>query len=196
MLLSKYSGSVVELLDSCEGKIGGEAGLLMRLDLFKAYAEDPLKKKSAAFISELVGKGLAEFSDMENIPPTVDYHVTRMFIRLGVIDVEEYMDKINSGVEFTLEEDTAVRLNVAEAAKEMAKYSEHNIGDQSFLFWQIARNCCRKDKTWCKQCVKENCTFVKQTPNDCLKRCLFTNVCDNKENALSITEPKIKTTYY
>ncbi len=120
-----YDGRVGVVLERSGGWIRRwpGPGLLDLLRVFRAY-EDPVEKKSFLFIKFIVGRGLYQPRDPENIDVPVDNHLVRIALRLGIIEpVGETRRLIEEWVEVDRETDTAIRLAARRAYRLLARES-------------------------------------------------------------------------
>jgi hypothetical protein len=83
-MLERYEGSATALLGSCEGRLGGPAGLVARLSEFEAYA-DPLQKKSFLFAKIAARRGWLAVADPEAWEVCADNVLMRLGLRSGLV---------------------------------------------------------------------------------------------------------------
>ena len=87
VLLERYDGKIGNLLKKSKGYLSqGQNGLYDLLGEFEAFS-DPLRKKSTVFIQLAVNANLFELKDPESIEPVMDYHMQRLLLRTGCIEV-------------------------------------------------------------------------------------------------------------
>lgn len=200
ILMGKYDGKISNILKKANHKMSGKKGLYKLLEDFKAYGEDPLKKKSAVFIGLLEDWGLEKFGDWENYIPPIDYHICRVALRNGVLKIENPMlfKKLIKQEEVTQTEDTAIRSSVIEAFKEISKYSGKGTKLIQGFYWCIGRECCDSDKPRCKSCPVSECTVHHYMKLSCHKLCPFLKVCKatQKPLLLKLKEQNFVTTFY
>jgi len=155
-----FNGDFTKLLEISEGFLRRKNGngILDLLKVFKAY-QDPVEKKSYLLIKFLVYRGLFNPLDEENLNIAVDNHLTRIAIRLGLIELEnEFTEKITKRIEVSHDEDIIIRLSVREAYKLLSRFSNVNIFLLDDTFWMFGRNICTRDSPKCKECpFKEVC---------------------------------------
>jgi hypothetical protein len=84
----RYAGSTPTLLDACEGRLGGQGGLIARLAEFEAYS-DPLAKKGFLFAKIASRRGWLVVSDPESWEVCADNVLMRLALRSGLIDPGE-----------------------------------------------------------------------------------------------------------
>jgi hypothetical protein len=73
------------LLDSANGSLAGDGGLLSRLAAFEAYA-DPLRKKSFLFAKICERRGWIAFGDPESWQVCADSVLMRVALRCGLVE--------------------------------------------------------------------------------------------------------------
>lgn len=90
-----FKGDIFEIHRISEGYIKreGKPDLITLFHKFKAYS-DPLNKKTYLFINIAKKVGFWDIKDPENLWTPVDYHLERVSLRVGLIEVDEKI-KIN-----------------------------------------------------------------------------------------------------
>lgn len=125
--------------------------LLNRLSWFRAY-EDPVAKKSFLLAKFLHKRGLKTFKDEENFQVPVDNHLTRIAIRLGIIELEDYTI-IDKQLELSRSQDIALRMKVREAWKEVSKASGTDPFTLDDFLWVHGRTVCLPGNPRCEDCI-------------------------------------------
>ncbi len=151
-LLKFYRGSVMELIDSCQGYVrrGGE-GIVELLKAFLPYM-DPVEKKSFLLVKFLARRGLLRIRDPENLRVPVDNHLTRIAVRLGIVTVLD-KEPFRGEREAAEWEDVAIRYCVREAYAEVAKEAGTSPLDLDDFLWSFGRKICRFGEPRCGECV-------------------------------------------
>lgn len=173
-------------------------GLYDLLEKIKAFS-DPKKKKSTFLIKLLTEAGLLKIIDPENIVPIMDYHMQRVLLRTGCVEIidDEYKNKLISRT--TLTKDEPTRSTCIEALKYASKKSGHEITKMNDFFWSLGRSCCN-ETTLCrdKKCSKVPCTFKTLVLLQDHSECAFQKICpaatDNEY--LKLWQPIVKTHFY
>jgi endonuclease III len=200
VLRKKFNSSVLKLLEKSDGYlINGNTGLYHILEEFEAYT-DPLKKKSGVLVHFLVSSGLLEIKDTQNILPIVDYHVQRVFLRMGCIEVDDnkLREKLK-GFE-KIESDEDFRTAVQEVFRIISRISGKSILELDDIFWSLGRSCCQAKTTLCrdKVCGRIPCTFndFMNLPNH--SNCIFEKNCKGSADSeyRELLEPNVDTHYY
>ena len=169
------------------------AKLRENLEQFTVFSEDPVKKKLNVLIQLLSRTKLVDFIDMDKINPAIDYHLIRMALRTGRIEInnEELKNKIISQTDISEEEDTVIRETVSNVFKITAAASGKTIPELNLLEWHLARSICIRDEPRCE---------FKENPLDGILgfelngKCPLFDTCKKRKEYKR--EPKFKSTYY
>lgn len=198
-LLKKYGGSVSKMIDSSGGLLLNDGrGMYERLEELEAFS-DPFRKKSSFFLKLAWDAGLIQVKDPENMDPIMDYHMQRVLMRMGCVEVtdQDYRDKLlrNDPVG----SDKGVRGPAIEAVRLLCRDSGIHIWIMNDLLWSLGRSCCGKT-TLCheKVCIKSPCTFFTIADLDSHDECIFGEECrgGSDESYRSLMEPMVETHYY
>lgn len=148
-LQSRFNGDPQKLVQA--KRVFGEGGLLDLLKQLPAYSEDPLSKKSNAFAQELARERIVEFQDADRIPPAIDYHLIRLYLRNGRVFATDphIFNALRSGTTHRMRLVRLLREEVSKALELTASYANLAIHELNYLEWQIARNRCERDFTNC-----------------------------------------------
>ena len=193
-LNDKFRGSALKLFKKTGFSI---PEIYRELDIFKAFREDPLRKKTSCLIGEIYQNKLAELTGWESFKPTIDYHISRTILRNGLV---RFPDKkvMNDLIEFCSANEkraTLVRSRCMEAVIEVARRAGKCVDDVRLLYWYVGRDCCNESNPSCERCDNKGCSLP-----DCLsrKKCILSEVCESarNENLRRIREPNFKTTFY
>lgn len=159
-----FNGDLTELLKISDGFLRKRDGygLLNLLKIFKAY-QDPVEKKSYLLTKFLIYRGLFKPIDNENLNVAVDNHLTRIAIRLGLVELEErFVKKIIKKIEFSYDEDIIIRLCVREAYRILSKLSNIDVLVLDDVLWMFGRIVCIYDNPKCQECIfKDVCKAYK-----------------------------------
>ena len=161
--------------------------LVFRLD---AFSSDPAEKKFRLLI-----QSVSDYQEMKVLSnyfePTIDYHVTRLYIRRGVIHPIR-----KDAVEFLLNEDIvhrestvgAIRMVCSESMKDISWLTLIDIKTVSRIEWWVARTVCVNGKPDCYLKSKD-AEWVRNG----FDKCPFYNICEARNGLnifLNIDEPK------
>ena len=123
-----------------------------KLSEIRAF-EDPVRKKAMLLAKFLDGRGLARFDDIGEADIPVDNHVTRLALRLGLIRLAGRLrEKLEAGLEFSAEEDVAVRRRVAIAWRLVSEFSGVHVFALDDYLWRFARTVCTPVNPRCGIC--------------------------------------------
>lgn len=197
-LMENYEGSISKLLAVSQGYLSGEQGLYALLSPFKAYS-DPLKKKSSLFVMFAESANLLKIADLECYVPIMDYHIQRVLLRLGCVEILD--PNLRSALinQEKLESDEEIRTASIAATQKLALYSGHPVTKIHDFLWPLGRSCC-KEKPLCKSgtCDKTPCTFDKFVNLSSHRHCIFQGTCKGSldENYIRLWQPIVETHYY
>lgn len=157
---------------------------------FDAFSEDPAEKKFRLLI-QCVSDYEPLSSLSEYYEPTIDYHITRMYVRRGVvIPVKQEAVNFILNEEIVRKESTvgALRTVCAESMNYISWLTQIDVKTISRIEWWVARTICVNDNPDC--ILKgEEAKWVRERYN----KCPFYNICNarKEENGfLKIDEPK------
>jgi hypothetical protein len=153
-LISLYNGNPLAMLQIPRGYLRAVEGygLLDLLKVFKAY-QDPVEKKAFLLVKFLFYRGLFEPRDVENLHVPVDNHLTRIALRLGIVELEEALfKKTLYGYELAHDEDTLIRICVREGFKVVSRESGVDVFLLDDFLWVFGRSTCMQDEPKCYSC--------------------------------------------
>lgn len=199
LIISRFHGLFSEFLLSTGNlllnKGEGFYELLSEIDAFS----DPRRKKSSFLLKLLIDAGLYHFNDEQNYIPIVDYHMQRVLLRLGCVEVidPEYDFKLKNNIH--VETDIPVRQACIDAFHTISEVSGLKVWAMNDIFWPLGRSCCNQI-TLCtdKKCSKNPCTFDLMIETNQHNQCIFEEVCQSflKGMPKEYNEPNIITHYY
>lgn len=198
-LENKYNSSVCEFIDSLQGRLINEgAGFYEVLPRFEAFS-DKLKKKITFFMKLAVDGKVLEIRDPENYMPIMDYHMQRVLLRMGCVNLDGSQWKEALRDKEQQVSDEPVRLACIEAILLIADESGHDILKMNDFFWPLGRSCCNTT-TLCndKLCIKSPCTFFSVVNVENHRACPFEDSCrgSRDDSYRSLWEPIVETHYY
>ncbi len=198
-LIDGFNGHVAGLLKQSDGfLLNNGQGLYEVLPRFEAFT-DPLQKKSTFLVKLLMEADLLEIKDTENFIPIMDYHMQRVLLRLGCVEIsdESYREKIvNHEI---LDTDEPIRSRCVEAFRLIASESGHDITKMNDFFWSLGRSCCHQTMLCVDHlCEKTPCTFSQIVELQNHDTCAFSAICpgatDKKYREL--WQPVVETHFY
>jgi hypothetical protein len=200
-LIEIFGGVAVNLLAASHGKLFGPNGLHDLLNNFKAYREDPLRKKANVLSHELQKEKIATFDDDNKILPAVEYHIMRLYARTGRVSTRS--DNLQMALILRRPLSPwfikSFRGIVSEALILTSRYSKKNISDINYAEWQIGRNICIAKEPLCIRNIEPS-----NLPKDIRilyeERCPYVTFCRAYANQdlIKIKEPlqKYKKSFY
>ncbi|MEA3445714.1 MAG: hypothetical protein U9R19_13425 [Bacteroidota bacterium] len=195
-----YNGRISDLLSESNSMLFNKGkGLYEILDHFEAFS-DPFRKKSSFLIKLLQDADLIEISDPENFIPVMDYHIQRVLMRSGCVDISDRNLYKKLAERQAVEDDTPIREACIESMKIIALESGHSIAAMNDFFWPLGRSCCNKYPL-CEigSCEKSPCSLTRLiTLEHPHKKCILDEVCKGKSDIhyRNLWQPLIKTHYY
>ncbi len=169
-----YRGSALRLIEEARGMLHtwdpGAPGLVERLRVFEAYS-DPVEKKPMLLAKFLERRGVIEIHDPWNKRVPVDNHLTRIALRLGLLQPRPGLaEKIRRREPFTPWEDVELRIGVREAWHQVARRAGYDDFILDDLLWTMGRRLCIHDAPRCRRCtghpacVNNQCTLRPVCP--------------------------------
>ncbi|GGP21215.1 iron-sulfur cluster protein [Thermocladium modestius] len=158
-----YDGSPSSLLKKSGGHlINGGRGFVELLKSFTAFT-DPVEKKAMLLAKFLHGRGLIKFVDVHNEEVAVDNHLSRLAIRLGLIEPSrEYMKMIEHAVPFTPQQDVFLRMLIRYGWKLVSMLSDVEPFALDDFLWSFGRTTCIADNPKCNDCPLRNSCSLKE----------------------------------
>lgn len=197
-LANTYNGLVSGIFERAHNKLCGQYGLYMLFPEFEAFA-DPQQKKSTFLIKLLEEDGLVKIGDPENFIPIMDYHMQRVLLRLGCVEVEDEQLRRALVNHKPVSSDEPIRGLCIDAFKLIAGQSGHPVTKMNDFFWSLGRSCCN-ETTLCtdKVCSKSPCTFTQIVETGDHKTCIFQDFCPGAVDPdyRDIWQPIVDTHYY
>jgi len=199
MLVRDFNGHIAKLFAQSGGYLIRKGkGLYEVLPKMEAFS-DPQQKKSTFLIKLLMDSGLLEINDPENITPIMDYHMQRVLMRMGCVEIIDPVLRKNLLSRLPVDTDEPVRSLCIEAFKLIAEVSGHPVTRMNDYFWSLGRSCCN-NTTLCQDnhCEKSPCTFQQIIQPGKHVRCEFETVCRGfmDKNYRDLWQPVVKTHFY
>lgn len=163
-----------------------------------AYS-DPLQKKSSFFMKLLEDSGLAQFGKDQELIPIMDYHMQRVLLRTGCVEVQNKKLKHSLQNREALTSDVEIREACIESMKIIAKTAGYSIFKMNDVFYTMGRSCCNENML-CQthQCEKEPCTLTLACELGNHEKCIFHEICigENNIDYRKYWQPQVKTHFY
>ncbi|MBU0486437.1 MAG: hypothetical protein KKA07_03325 [Bacteroidetes bacterium] len=198
MIAQESGGSVSRWIGRSQGKVSGKSGLYSLLSGAEAFA-DPERKKSSFLIKLLVDARLFDVSDPENLFPVMDYHIQRVLLRTGCVEIasKDLADKLRKRI--PLESDEVVRKACITAMRIITLTSGHSVLSMNDYFWPFGRSCCNEQPLCVSgKCQKSPCSFSGIADIPKIHSCVFAKICKGHSDAniRAFWQPVVITHYY
>jgi len=187
--------SLVSFIDSSQNQA---EYFYKNLSKTEAYS-DPLQKKTSFLMKLLEDVGYADFSQSENIMPIMDYHMQRVLMRTGCVEIED--TKLNRQLveQEKIANDSEIRKACINSMKIIAKESGFSVLKMNDVFYTMGRSCCHENPLCVSQsCAKDPCTLSLAVDIPEKHHCIFKNICKgaNNENYRQLWQPLVETHFY
>ena len=198
-ILENFNGSYAALLASTDKKLANtENGYYNILGQTRTFGD--LHKKKSIFLYKLLhDSNLYQATDIQHTLPIMDYHMQRVLLRLGCVEIKDIALRKAILHRQKLSSDEPIRSACIDAIKIIARVSGHSILSMNDFFWPLGRSCCSETPV-CQsgQCSKTPCSFSNLTTYPPHTRCIFQNFCTGAEdlNYSLLWEPIVDTHYY
>ncbi len=142
-----------------------------------AYS-DPLQKKSSFFMKLLEDSGLAHFGKDQELIPIMDYHMQRVLLRSGCVEVVDEKLKHSLQNREAIESDKEIREACIASMKIIAKTAGYSIFKMNDVFYTMGRSCCNETML-CEshKCEKSPCTLTLAVELGKHEHCIFQDIC-------------------
>lgn len=201
-IVAEHDGSVQRLLAVTAGYLRRPdgSGLLDILAAFQGY-RDPHHKKAFVLLKALEILGLWRVRDPENLFIPVDYHLIRVALRVGLVEVtdRELAETLRARREATAADDEELRGAVKAAYKRVEILSRMHIFVLDELFWTSGRSCCHHGRPpRCAGCDSSGCSVTKSFAYTCSGTCPLAADClgSRDQEYRGLHEPNVTTTFY
>jgi len=198
--LQKYFGGKIEnLFDQNDWqKTQNAESLYKSLRLFEAYS-DPLQKKSGVFLKLVADANLVNLGNLINVIPIMDYHMQRVLLRTGCVEVNDKDLKNKLQKRLPISDDEPLRKACIESMEIIAKISDFHSFKMNDVFYTLGRSCCNEN-TLCRHhiCEKTPCTLTRAVFLEEHNQCIFERVCKGAtdDNYHQFWQPQIQTHFY
>ncbi len=198
-LLKYFDGKIENLFVKSDWKETQDAkSLYKKLRLFEAYS-DPLQKKSGVFLKLIDDADLLDLSQLKNVIPIMDYHMQRVLLRSGCIEVEDEILKSKLQNRQVLSDDSEIRNACIQAMNIIAETSSYPVFKMNDVFYTLGRSCCN-ETSLCRDhvCEKSPCTLTRSLILESHETCIFQNDCKaaTDDDYLKYWQPLVETHYY
>lgn len=199
LLVQEFDGNVQTLFERSGGKLfNDKSGVYEALPRFEAFS-DPLQKKSTFLIKLLMDAGMIEIYDARNFIPIMDYHMQRVLLRTGCVEVTDRELRGKLLRRDHLPTDEPVRSRCIDAFRIIADVSGKPVTRMNDYFWSLGRSCCN-NTTLCHDhfCEKKPCTLSQIIQLGAHRHCVFVAVCPGAkyEKYRQLWQPVVTTHFY
>jgi hypothetical protein len=199
VIKNRHKARVSDLIDQSRGMLVNNGnGLYEVLAQITAFS-DPQKKKITFFLKLATEAGLLNIRDTENIIPIMDYHMQRVLLRTGCVEVSDDILRQKLLSRERVDSDEPVRSACIEAVKIIKDISGHSILSMNDFFWPLGRSCCN-ETLLCqsRDCGKIPCTLMGVIGLEKHHTCILEDVCKGPifESYRNLFEPAAETHFY
>lgn len=197
-LLRHFDGRVTNLLEQANRRVAGSTGAYTLLSKLSAF-QDPLRKKSSAFLMTVHFSHRWKIVDQEHILPMIDYHRMRLLLRTGCITVPDPVVSAELRNQTTV--DPAVEEAIREAAMQICRMvpgiARMPMFDFDVLLWAHARSCCRHAPICVSRRIENN-SFHSYLAGRPSAECVFEEWCpgSSQPEIREYWEPMLATENY
>ncbi len=195
-----FNNNITDLLMQSNGFLYNDkkTGFYEFLSTLKVFS-DPQRKKISFLLKLLIDAGLIKINDPENLIPIMDYHMQRVLLRMGCIEVVDEQLKNDLKARKTLNSDNEIRKACIEAMRIISRISGYDVLKMNDLFWPLGRSCCN-ETTLCRtgKCEKSPCSLLAAIEFEKHNSCIFENVClaGSDDEYLKYWQPVVETHFY
>ncbi|MCD6092006.1 MAG: hypothetical protein J7J72_10950 [Bacteroidales bacterium] len=199
ILIKYFDGKIENLFDQSDWRKTQNAESLYKpLRLFEAYS-DPLQKKSGVFLKLIADAGLVNLDKLTNVIPIMDYHMQRVLLRTGCVEVNDLELKSKLQKRQSISDDKPIRKACIEAMNIISTVSGYQSFKMNDVFYTLGRSCCN-ETTLCRShvCEKTPCTLTRAVFLESHTHCIFQSICKGASNDdyHQYWQPQIKTHFY
>jgi hypothetical protein len=195
---NNHNGNVMQMLTQSKGLAGGDNGLYSLLSQFEAY-RDPLRKKSSFLIKLLSDAGLFIIKDPENLVPVMDYHMQRVLLRSGCVQIPDARLMEILQKRLFCHEEPEIRKACIQAMKMIADGAGLPVLRLNDVFYMLGRSCCLETPL-CQsgKCSKTPCSLTLSIYLNDHSHCLIEKACLGAKNPeiRKLWHPVTETHYY
>ncbi len=121
------------------------------------FSQDPLAKKSLLLAMSLANRPekFLNVKDPENWQPVVDYHLMRLSLRMGLVEINDSSERdTNENRQWTsAESEHLIRKAVYEAVQELIQLSGKPMSLVDSVMWMARRYCPEMTEPECPKCI-------------------------------------------
>lgn len=193
--LLKNSISVLDFIEKSQKQ---PAYFYKNLKETEAYA-DPLQKKTSFLMKLLEDAGFADFDQQQEIIPIMDYHMQRVLLRTGCVEVQDDNLEKHLKNKEAIADDSEIRKACIESMRIIARESRRSVLKMNDVFYTLGRSCCNEHPLCASGiCGKKPCSLSLAVDIPPKHSCIFELVCKGAKSASyrSFWQPMIETHFY
>ncbi len=179
VMRSKWPGGYAELVDHANQSDTPVATLVKHLSNLPGYMSDPLRKKANLLAIILANRpeNFLRATDHHNIEPIVDYHMMRVSLRTGCVQIlDQDLERRNKArLWIDAPEEFEIRQATSQAITEIVRRTSSTVAAIDGLFFKVGR-------TWCLETEEPKC-----------EECPLSNGCQRNRR---LFQPVFRTTDY
>jgi len=160
---------------------------------------DPRKKKITFLLKLLEEAGMIQVKDTCNFIPIMDYHMQRVLMRLGCVEINDPELYDHLANRHPQPDDVEIRNTCIKAFRLIALESGHPVTKLNDFFWSLGRSCCN-EQPLCNtgHCEKTPCTFFEIVDIKEHTQCFFKEICKGygDEKYRRLWQPVVETNFY
>jgi hypothetical protein len=195
----RYKARISDLIDQSRGLLVNNGGGLYEVLSQMTAFSDPHKKKITFFLKLASEAGILSIRDPENCIPIMDYHMQRILLRTGCVEITDDSLRQKLMNRETMTSDEPVRSACIEAVKVIAQFSGHSVFTMNDFFWPLGRSCCTTTLL-CQtgKCAKSPCTLAYVLGLENHDTCILEYACRGRmvESYRNLFEPVTDTHFY
>ena len=198
-VMTNFGGNFEKWIGSFENLlVNFKEGFYEKMKELETFS-DPLQKKLTFLLKLLEEASLIKIKDPENFIPIMDYHMQRVMLRMGCVEIADKFLKSRIMAREPLSGDMGIRDACVDAFRYIAEKSGHPVTKLNDFFWSLGRSCCH-EKTLCRSgtCEKTPCTFETIIHLESHNNCPFQAGCKafTLDEYLALWQPVVETHFY
>jgi sugar/nucleoside kinase (ribokinase family) len=179
VMRSKWPGGYAQLIEHANQSDTPVATLLEHLSNLPGYMSDPLRKKANLLAIILANRPehFLQVTDPHNIEPIVDYHMMRVSLRTGCVQIlDQDLERRNKArLWIDAPEEYEIRHATSQAIRQIVQQTSSTVAAIDGLFFKVGR-------TWCLETEEPKC-----------EECPLTKACQRNKR---LFQPVFRTTDY
>lgn len=197
--IQHFGGSIQSWFENYGNRLlNGGQGIYEKMPELKTFS-DPYFKKLTFLVKLLEEAGLIKILDPEHFIPIMDYHMQRVLLRMGCVEITDRLLKRQLSKRVKVNDDSEIRSSCINAFRYISEKSGKQIIKLNDFFWSLGRSCCN-ETTLCRDrhCQKSPCTFETIIDLNGHHFCPFMDACKaySDDDYLKLWQPMVETNFY